>query len=398
MSLSRRDLLTASAILAAPTIARAQAMPGVTATEIKIGQTMPYSGPASSYGTIGRAQAAYFKMVNDQGGVGGRRINFVSLDDGYQPPKTLEMTRRLVEQDQVALIFQQLGTPTVMATRKYLNDRKVPQIFVATGATQFGDQAHFPWTMGWQPTYQTEGHVYAKYVLKTKPDGKIAVLYQNDDSGKDYYKGFRQGLGDKADKMIVATATYEVTDPTVDSQLVSLKNSGADVFFATGIPKFAAMTIRKVYDLGWKPLYFMANVGSSVSSGLAPAGLEKSVGIFTSSYLKDPTDPQWANDPGFQAFQAWMKKYYPEGDATDLNNAYGYTSAQTMVQVLKQCGNDLSRANILKQAGSLDFELPLLQPGIRIKTSADNYYPIRQLRLVRFDGRAWIPYGEVIGE
>jgi len=398
MKITRRTVLAAPLLPLMPAVARAQAMPGVSASEIKIGQTMPYSGPASSYGTIGRAQAAYFKQINEQGGVGGRKLTFLTLDDGYQPPKTLEMTRKLVEQDEVAFMFQMLGTPPVMAARKYLNDRKVPQIFVATGATQFGDPGHFPWTMGWQPTYQTEGHVYAKYAMQAKPGAKIAVLYQNDDSGKDYYRGFRAGLGDQADKLIVATATYEVTDPTVDSQLVSLKNSGAEVFFATGIPKFAAMTIRKVYDLGWKPLYFMANVGSSVQTGLAPAGLEKAVGLFTSSYLKDPTDPQWASDAGFQAYLAWMKKYYPDGDPADLNNAYGYTSAQTLVQVLKQCGNDLTRANIMKQAASLDVELPLLQPGIRIRTSADNFYPIRQLRLVRFDGKAWIPHGEVIGE
>jgi branched-chain amino acid transport system substrate-binding protein len=376
--------------------AQAKAMPGITDTEILIGQTMPYSGPASSYGTIGRSEAAVFAMINEAGGINGRKIRFISIDDGYNSSKTVEQIRRLVEQDNVAAIFQMLGTPSVNATRRYLNNAKVPQIFVATGATQFGDHEHYPWTMGWQPTYQIEGHVYARYVLDHHKGEKTAVLYQNDDSGKDYLKGFKDGLGEANSKMLVATASFEVTDPTVDSQILSLRQSGATVLFATGVPKIAAMAIRKTYDIGWLPVYIMASVGSSVASGLAPAGLEKAVGHITSAYIKDPTDPQWANDPDFKAWFAWLKKYYPEGDVGDLNNAYGYACALTMVQVLKQCGADLSRENIMRQAVNLDFVAPMLQPGIRIKTGPADFYPIKQLRLVRFDGRAWVPFGEVI--
>lgn len=376
--------------------AQAKAMPGITDTEILIGQTMPYSGPASSYGTIGRSEAAVFAMINEAGGINGRKIRFISIDDGYNSSKTVEQIRRLVEQDNVAAIFQMLGTPSVNATRRYLNNAKVPQIFVATGATQFGDHEHYPWTMGWQPTYQIEGHVYARYVLDHHKGEKTAVLYQNDDSGKDYLKGFKDGLGEANSKMLVATASFEVTDPTVDSQILSLRQSGATVLFATGVPKIAAMAIRKTYDIGWLPVYIMASVGSSVASGLAPAGLEKAVGHITSAYIKDPTDPQWANDPDFKAWFAWLKKYYPEGDVGDLNNAYGYACALTMVQVLKQCGADLSRENIMRQAANLDFVAPMLQPGIRIKTGPADFYPIKQLRLVRFDGRAWVPFGEVI--
>lgn len=376
--------------------AQAKAMPGITDTEILIGQTMPYSGPASSYGTIGRSEAAVFAMINEAGGINGRKIRFISIDDGYNSSKTVEQIRRLVEQDNVAAIFQMLGTPMVNATRRYLNAAKVPQLFVATGATQFGDHEHYPWTMGWQPTYQIEGHVYARYVLDHHKGEKTAVLYQNDDSGKDYLKGFKDGLGEANSKMLVATASFEVTDPTVDSQILSLRQSGATVLFATGVPKIAAMAIRKTYDIGWLPVYIMASVGSSVASGLAPAGLEKAVGHITSAYIKDPTDPQWANDPDFKAWFAWLKKYYPEGDVGDLNNAYGYACALTMVQVLKQCGADLSRENIMRQAVNLDFVAPMLQPGIRIKTGPADFYPIKQLRLVRFDGRAWVPFGEVI--
>ena len=371
--------------------------PGVTASEILFGQTMPYSGPASSYGTIGRAEGNYFKMINEQGGVNGRKLNFTSLDDGYQPPRTVELTRRLIEQDRVAFLYSALGTPTNNATRKYVNARKVPDLFLATGATQFGDRENFPWVIGWQPTYQIEGHIYAKHILDNAPGAKLAVLYQNDDSGRDYFKGIKDGLGAHADKIILTTNTYEVTDPTVDSQLVSLKESGADALFFTGVPKFAAMTIRKVYDINWRPkLFFISSTSSSVATGIVPAGVEKAVGVITTTYLKDPTDEQWSNDAGYKEWAAWMARYYPDGDAKDINNVYGYCSAQTLVQTLKQCGNDLSRENIMRQATNLDMELPMLQPGVRVKTSPTDYYPLQQMRLVKFDGKAWIPFGAAI--
>jgi branched-chain amino acid transport system substrate-binding protein len=396
--LSRRQALALplAGMLARPALAQTQQAPGVTDTEILIGQTMPYSGPASSYGTIGRCEAAYFQMINGQGGVNGRKIKFLSLDDGYVPPKTVEQTRRLVEQEQVAFIFGSLGTPTNNATRKYLNDHKVPTVFISTGATQFGDYQKFPWTMGWQPTYQTEGHAYAKHTLSTKPDGKCAVLYQNDDSGKDFLKGFRDGLGEAAAKMLVATASYEVTDPTVDSQVVSLQNSGADVLFMTGIPKFTAMGMRKVSDVGWHPMFFISSTGASVATAVVPAGPEKCVGVMTCAYVKDPTDKQWANDAGFVGWLDFMKKFYPEGDVTDFNNAYGYSCAQTLVDVVKRAGNDLSRPNIMAKAASLNLSLPMLQPGISLTTSPTDYYPVKQVRLVRFDGKGWIPFGSVI--
>ena len=393
---TRRALLAGAAVLAALPV-RAADTPGVTATEILFGQTMPYSGPASSYGTIGKASDAYFKMINDQGGINGRMLKFLSLDDGYLPPKTVELTRRMIEEDKVAFLFNALGTPTNNATRKYTNSKKVPDIFVATGATQFGDHEHYPWTIGWQPTYQVEGRIYAKYILRTAPDAKVGVLYQGDDSGRDYFKGIKDGLGAQADKLIVATATYEVTDPTVDSQILTLREKGADVLFMTGIPKFNAMAIRKTFDIGWKlRMFFISSTGSSVATAIVPAGVEKSIGVITASYVKDPTDKQWANDAGFLGWLAWMDKYYPAADVTDVNNVYGYCTAQTLVHTLKQCGNDLSRENIMRQATSLDIELPMLQPGIRVKTGPEDYYPLKQMRLVRFDGAAWVPFGEAI--
>jgi ABC-type branched-subunit amino acid transport system substrate-binding protein len=393
---TRRALLAGAAVFAALPV-RAADTPGVTATEILFGQTMPYSGPASSYGTIGKASDAYFKMINDQGGISGRMLKFLSLDDGYLPPKTVELTRRMIEEDKVAFLFNALGTPTNNATRKYTNSKKVPDIFVATGATQFGDHEHYPWTIGWQPTYQVEGRIYAKYILRTAPDAKVGVLYQGDDSGRDYFKGIKDGLGAQADKLIVATATYEVTDPTVDSQILTLREKGADVLFMTGIPKFNAMAIRKTFDIGWKlRMFFISSTGSSVATAIVPAGVEKSIGVITASYVKDPTDKQWANDAGFLGWLAWMDKYYPAADVTDVNNVYGYCTAQTLVHTLKQCGNDLSRENIMRQATSLDIELPMLQPGIRVKTGPEDYYPLKQMRLVRFDGAAWVPFGEAI--
>jgi len=395
-------LVCVGAMLAAfafPAAAQKKYDPGASDTEIKIGNTNPYSGPASAYGTIGKTIDAYFRMVNDQGGINGRKATFISYDDGYSPPKTVEMARKLVEQDQVLFLFQTLGTPSNTAIHKYMNLRKVPQLHVATGATKWNDPKNFPWTMGWQPNYQTEAHLYAKYLLQNKPDAKIAVLYQNDDYGKDYVKGLHDGLGSQADRLIAKEVSYEVTDPTVDSQIVTLQASGADTLFIIAIPKFAAQAIRKTYDVGWKPLTFVNNVSSSVATVLQPAGLEKSIGLITALYAKDPTDPQWANDPPMKNWLAWMKKYYPEGDIKDFNNVYGYAVAQTLIQVLKQCGDDLSRQNIMTQAANLkNFEVSVLLPGIRINTSPTDFYPIEQVQLARFDGKRWVLFGEVLGK
>jgi len=385
-----------AALALAPAVTMAADTPGVTATEIKIGNTNPYSGPASAYGTIGKALGAYFKKVNEEGGINGRKINYVTYDDAYSPPKTVEMVRKLVEQDQVALLFQTLGTPTNTSIHKYMNQQKVPHIFVATGATKWNDPRNHPWTMGWQPNYQTEGRIYANYVLKNLPDAKIGILYQNDDYGKDYRKGLLDGLGEAAKKMVVMEQTYEVTDPTIDSQIVNLKNSGANVFYNVTIPKFAVQAIKKAHDIGWKPLHLLNNVSSSLGTTLKPAGLEASKGLITALYMKEITDPQWKNDKGYQDWVAWMKKYYPEGALDDQANAYAYSVAQTLVQVLKQCGNDLSRENIIKQAASLkNLELPLLLPGIKINTSATDFAPIEQEQLAKFDGERWVLFGEL---
>jgi branched-chain amino acid transport system substrate-binding protein len=388
-------LLLAFGLAATPAPAVAQT-PGVTNTEIKVGNTNPYSGPASAYGTIGKAIGAYFKKVNDEGGINGRKINYVTYDDGYSPPKTVEMVRKLVEQDQVAVLFQTLGTPTNSAIHKYMNQQKVPHLFVATGATKWNDPKNFPWTMGWQPNYQTEGRIYATYILKNLPDAKIGILYQNDDYGKDYRKGLLDGLGDAAKKMVVLEQTYEVTDPTIDSQIVNLKNSGANIFYNVTIPKFAVQAIKKAHDIGWKPTHFLNNVSSSLGTVLKPAGLDASKGLITALYQKEITDPQWKNDKGYLEWVAWMKKYYPDGALDDQANAYGYLVAQTLVHVLKQCGNDLSRANIIKQAASIkDLSLPLLLPGIKINTSATDYAPIEQEQLAKFDGERWVLFGEL---
>jgi branched-chain amino acid transport system substrate-binding protein len=395
---ARRAWLAAAALAALVACEKSAETPGVTATEIKIGQTMPYSGPASAYGTIGKAETAYFNMINEQGGINGRKLNLMSLDDGYSPPKTVEQIRRLVEQENVAFIFQSLGTPSNTAIEKYLNDKKVPQLFVATGASKWGDPEHFHWTIGWQPDYRTEAHIYAKYILKEKPDAKIAVLYQNDDFGKDYLIGLKAGLGDKAAKMIVQEASYEVTDPTVDSQVVGLQGSGADTLVTAATPKFAAQVIRKVYDIGWKPLHFMTNVSVSVASVMTPAGPEKGVGVISAAYEKDPTDPKWKDDAAMKQWRAFMTKYYPDGDLSDASNVFGYGAAMTMVQVLKQCGNDLSRDNVMKQAANLkNFDVPTLLPGIAINTSPTDYYPIEQMQLQKWDGKTWILFGDVIG-
>ena len=370
--------------------------PGVTATEIKIGNTNPYSGPASAYGTIGKAIGAYFKKINDEGGINGRKINYVTLDDGYSPPKTVEMVRQLVEQDQVALLFQTLGTPTNSAIHKYMNQKKVPHLFVATGATKWNDPKNFPWTMGFQPNYQIEGRIYAQYILKNIKDAKVGILYQNDDYGKDYRKGFLDGLGEAAKSLVVLEQTYEVTDPTIDSQIVNLKNSGANVFFNVTIPKFAVQAIKKANDIGWKPTHFLNNVSNSPATVLKPAGLEASKGLITALYEKSVTDPQWKDTKDFQDWVAWMKKYYPDGGLDDQGNAYGYSAAQTLVQVLKQCGNDLSRENIMKQAANLkNFELPMMLPGIKVNTSPTDFAPIEQERLAKFDGERWVLFGEL---
>ena len=379
--------------LAGPSTAQT---PGVTTTEIKIGNTNPYSGPASAYGTIGKAIGAYFKKVNEEGGINGRKINYITYDDAYSPPKTVEMVRRLVEQDQVALVFQPLGTPTNTAIHKYMNQHKTPQLFVATGATKWNDPKHFPWTMGWQPNYQTESHIYAQYVLKNVKDPKIGILYQNDDYGKDYLKGFKDGLGEAGPKLIVLEQTYEVTDPTIDSQIVNLKNSGANVFFNITIPKFAVQAIKKSHDIGWKPLHLLNNVSSSLGTVLKPAGLEASKGLITALYMKEITDPQWFSDPGYKEWMAWMKKYYPEGAVDDQANAYAYSASQTLVHVLKQAGHDLSRENIMRQAASIkDLSLPMLLPGITINTSPTDFAPIEQERLAKFDGERWVLFGDM---
>lgn len=396
----RRTLALAAAsiappALATPAIAQAKQAPGVTAKEILVGQTMPYSGPASSYAPIGKTEVAYVDMINEAGGINGRRIRLLSLDDGYSPPKTVEQTRKLVEEEGVACIFQQLGTPCAMATRKYLNSKKVPQIFVASGATGFGDPAAYPWTIGWQVSYQIEGRVYARHILQARPDAKIAVLFQNDDSGRDFLKGFRDGLGDRI-AQLVAVTSYETSDPTVDSQVVQLHASGADALFMGGIPKFNAMTLRKVRDLGWDPLYVIATVGSSVASGLAPAGLDKAVGLVTGAYMKDPSDPQWRDDPAYQDWLAFLQKYQPGADLTDINNVYGYCAAQTGMQVFRQCNEDLSRDNIMRQAANLDLQLPMFQAGIRFRTTATDYLGIKRLRLQRFNGKAWVPFGDPV--
>ena len=376
--------------------AGAQTVVGVTPTEIKIGNTNPYSGPASAYGTIGKTIAAYFKKVNDEGGINGRKITFITYDDAYTPPKTVEMVRKLVEQDQVAALFQTLGTPTNTAIHKYVNQQKVPHLFVATGATKWDDPKNFPWTMGFQPNYQTEGRVYAAYILKNIPDAKIGILYQNDDYGKDYVKGMEDGLGAAASKLIVLKQSHEVTDPTIDSQIINLKNSGANVFFNVTIPKFAVQAIRKAHDIGWKPTHFLNNVSSSYASVLKPAGVEASRGLITALYTKVVTDPQWKNDKGFQDWVAFMKKYYPEGSLEDDSNFFGYSAAVLMTQVIKQCGNDLSRENIMRQAENLkNVELPFLLPGIKVDTSPTDHAPIQQERLAKFNGEYWELFGEI---
>ncbi|RXH22838.1 branched-chain amino acid ABC transporter substrate-binding protein [Bradyrhizobium nanningense] len=370
---------------------------GATDTEIKVGNIMPYSGPASAYGIIGRTEAAYFKKINEEGGINGRKINFISYDDAYSPPKTVEQARKLVESDEVLLIFNSLGTPPNSAIQKYMNSKKVPQLFVATGATKWNDPKDFPWTMGWQPNYQSETQIYAKYILKEMPNAKIAVLFQNDDYGKDYLKGLKDGLGSKAASMIVAEESYETSEPTIDNHIVKLKATGADIFVNITTPKFAAQAIKKNAEIGWKPTHFLNNVSASVGSVIKPAGFENAQGIISAAYLKDTTDRQWANDAGMKGFLDFMAKYFPEGDKTDNGTIVGYGVAQTLVQVLKNCGDDLTRANVMKQAASLkDFRTEVLLPGIKINTSPTDFAPISSLQLQRFKGERWELFGDVI--
>ncbi len=373
--------------------------PGVTDTEIKIGQTMPYSGPASLYSTVGKAMAAYFDKINVEGGINGRKIKLISLDDGYSPPKTIEQTRKLVEQEEVLLIFGTLGTSLNTAIHKYLNGKKIPQLLISSIGMKWNDPQNYPLTIAFPPNQKTEGGAYAKYLLKNHPHAKIAILYQNDDFGGGYIQPVKQALGERAGKMIVAEASYEVTDPSVDSQVVSLQGSGADTFLIFASPKFAAMAIRKAYDIGWMPLKLMTLASANVASVLQPAGLDKSVGVISSNFSKDPTDPQWKNDVATGEWLAWMKRYYPDGNIADYYNVIGYSQTQVLVEILKRCGDDLTRENVMKQAATLkDIELPMFLPGIKITTSATDYRIIRQLQLMRFDGKQWVLFGDVIGD
>jgi ABC-type branched-subunit amino acid transport system substrate-binding protein len=370
---------------------------GANDKEIKLGNVNPYSGPASAYGAIGKSMDAYFKKINSEGGINGRQIKFITLDDGYNPSRTVEQMRKLVEEEEVLATVGVLGTPPNSAIHKYMNQKKMPQLFVATGATKWGDPKNFPWTMGWQPNYQGESKIYAQHLLETKPNAKIGILYQNDDYGKDYLKGFLDGLGDKAKTMIVKQLTYEVTDPTIDSQMVELKASGADVFFNITTPKFAAQAIKKAAEIGWKPQHYLNNVSNSVGAVMVPAGAENGVGILSVFYLKDPTDSQWANTPEFKEWLTFMQKHMPGSDLKDLNYVFGYTMAQGVVQVLKQAGDNLTRENVMRQAANIDMNLPMLLPGVNVKTTPDDFYPIERGQLARWDGKTWVLQGKVFG-
>jgi branched-chain amino acid transport system substrate-binding protein len=382
-------------LLATPALAQKQYDTGANDTEIKIGNINPYSGPASAYGMIGRTFDAFFKMINAQGGINGRKITFISYDDGYSPNRTVEQARKLVESDDVLFIFQSLGTAQNTAIQRYLNGKKVPQLFVATGATKFGNPENFPWTMGWQPNYQSEARIYAKYLLQNHPNGKIGILYQNDDYGKDFIKGLKDGLAGKIP--VVSEQPYETSDPTVSSQIITLQASGADIFFNVATPKFAAQAIRKVAELGWKPVHILNNVANSVGGVLAPAGFENAKGILSTQYYKDPTDPAWANDAEYKEWLAFMQKYFPDGDRTSSFTVYGYAAGLTLVEVLKNCGDNLTRENVMKQAASLrDLEIPMLLPGIKVNTGPRDFFPIEQMRMQRFDGQRWELFGPVI--
>ncbi|MGJ4939934.1 ABC transporter substrate-binding protein [Bradyrhizobium sp. HKCCYLS1011] len=371
--------------------------PGVTDTEIKIGNVEAYSGPASAYGIIGKTEDAYFKMINDQGGINGRKINFVSYDDGYSPPKTVEQIRKLIESDEVFLVFNALGTPTQTAVQKYHNAKKVPQLFLATGASKWNDPKDFPWTMGFQPSYRVEARIFAKYILKAKPDAKVAIFYANDDFGKDYLAGIKEVFGDKAKSLIVAEESYETTEPSIDSHIVKLKGTGADVFVNISTPKFAAQAIKRIAELEWKPMQIMTDVSISIGAVMKPAGLEASEGVLSAQYLKDASDPQWKDDEGMKKFMAFVDKYMPGANISDSNIPYGYAAAQTMVQVLKQCGDDLTRENVMKQAASLkNFAPDTLIPGVTITTGPNDFAPIEQLRMMQFKNGKWDFFGDII--
>ena len=370
---------------------------GASDTEIKVGQSLALSGPASAYSVIGKTQAAYFKMINDQGGINGRKINFIQYDDGYSPPKAVENIRKLVESDEVLLTFQVLGTPVNAAVQKYLNAKKVPQLYAATGASRFTDPKNFPWTMGFNPNYFVEGRIYGQYILKNHPNAKVGILYQNDDLGKDYLNGIKAGLGDKAASMIVAEASYEVSDPTIDSQILKIKDAGADLFFSASTPKQAAQAIKKIYELNWHPVHILDINATSVGAVMKPAGLEASKGVISVNYGKDPADPTWKNDAGMKKYLDFMAKYYPDGDKESLFNTYGYSTAQLLVYTLKQCGDNLTRENVMKQATSLkDVELDLALPGIKINTSPTDYRVNKQLQMERFDGERWELFGPIL--
>jgi len=399
--INRRTIVTTSTAAAVGSVflprARADSTPGVTATSIKIGNTMPYSGPASSYSVIGRTESAFFKMVNEKGGVDGHTIDFISLDDGYSPPKTVEQIRRLIEQDEVDFTFQTLGTPTNSAIAEYMNRNKIPQLFVGSGASKWSDYKEYPWTMGWQPNYRTEAHIYAKYMLANVKYPKLGILYQNDDFGKDYPIGVRDVLGNDWDKIVVKSVSYETTDATIDSQILELQGSGANVLLVAAIPKFAAQSIRKVFDMQWKPIFFMTNVAISVGTVMQPAGPEKAIGLLSTEYLKDPTDPAWDDDPEMKTWRAFMAKYIPDGDTTDAATLFAYGISNTMLQVLQQCKGDYSRANVLRQAESLhDVENPALLPGIKISTGPTNHRPINAMQFAKWDGKTWVRFGDLI--
>jgi branched-chain amino acid transport system substrate-binding protein len=391
--------LAAAGVALAAASASAENAPGASATEIRIGQTMPYSGPASAYAVIGKFEALYFNMLNEQGGINGRKIVLLSRDDDYNPAKTLEATRRLVEEDHVAFIFGSLGTAPNTAIEKYLNDHKVPQLFVASGADKFGNHQDFPWTMGFQPSYRIEAQIYARYILKARPNAKIGVFYQNDDFGKDYIRGLKDVLGDRYAKMVVKEASYEVSDATVDSEIIALQSAGADTLVSGATPKFAAMAIRKVDALGWKPLHFLTNVSVSVSRVIEPAGPESAVGIISAIFQKDPHDPAVQDDPALAEYRQFMQRYMPDADAGDIDYIFGYSESLLLVHLLKQCGHDLSRENVMRQAANLrNVELPSLLPGIRVNTSPANYHPVQQMQLMRWSGKSWKRFGDVLGD
>jgi branched-chain amino acid transport system substrate-binding protein len=388
--------LAALLLAVAPAKAQKQYDPGASDTEIKIGTTTPFSGPASAYSAGAMSIAAYFAMINEQGGVNGRKLNFISLDDAYSPPKTVEQIRRLIESDEVMFLVNPVGTATNMAVVKYINQKKVPHLFIGSGATVFNDPAHYPWTLGWTPHYTSEAEIYAKYILSVKPDARIGILAQNDDLGRDYTNGLKLGLGDRASSMIVSYQTYNTTDPTVDSQVVSLKTAGADVFLIFGVPKFAAQAIRKAYDIDWHPQEFVSSVGSSIAGAIRPAGFDAAKGVITAAYQKDPADPEWRDDPTMKAWNVWMDKYNPHVDKSDYYAPYGYDIGYAVVQLLRQCGDNLTRANLMDKASHMDMELPLLLPGIRLRTTPTDHRPIQQVRLVRFDGQRYVLFTDVL--